>query len=192
MARGRRLGVPSGGAARPTRAMVREAVFDMVASAGGIDGCRVADLFAGSGAVGIEALSRGAGQVTFVDSDPRAVAAVRANLGVLGPLAGLGLVVQADVFAWLGRQAGGSAGGEESGGFELVFCDPPYAFGGWGDLFDRIERVVVPGALVVAESSRPIEAPAHWGSVRARGYGSSVLSIVRTPNPASTLPEGPR
>lgn len=153
--------------------MVREAVFDMLASAGGLGQVRALDLFAGSGAMGIEALSRGVGHVTFVDADPRAAAAVRANLCVLGPLVSRGEVVCSDVMGWLARS--------QVAGFELALCDPPYAFERWGDLFALIERAVVAEALVVVESSRQVQTPASWVSVRSRAYGASVVSIVRSP-----------
>lgn len=168
--------MPPGGASRPTRDMVREAVFDMVASAGGLDGATVADLFAGSGAMGIEALSRGAARATFVDADQRAVACVRANLAVLGPMAALGEVVCADVPSWLGRRQAAP-----TGGFELVLCDPPYAFERWDDLFVQLEGAVAAEALVVIESGRPIGPPQGWASVRCRSYGASVVCIVRSP-----------
>lgn len=209
-ARGRRLRVPPGGASRPTRGLVREAVFDMVGSAGGLVEARVADLFAGSGAMGIEALSRGAAAATFVDADARAAATVRANLAVLGPLACRAEVVCADVSAWLGRRqaavggsvvggpvvgcpvVGGSVvggpvvGGSVVGGsvadFDLVLCDPPYAFGRWDDLFAQLWARCAPEALVVVESGQRIEPPVGWVSVRSRSYGSSVVSIVRSPH----------
>ena len=78
--RGRRLNAPVGDHVRPTSDRVREAIYDILFSLGGVEGLQVADLFAGTGAVGIEALSRGAASVTFVDRDPRSIEAVRANL----------------------------------------------------------------------------------------------------------------
>src|ERR1700676_1893531 len=82
--RGRRLAAPANPAVRPTTDRGREAVFDILFSLGGVDGLQVADLFAGSGALGIEALSRGAASVTFVDRDPVALAAVQDNLASVG------------------------------------------------------------------------------------------------------------
>ncbi|MFN2506284.1 MAG: RsmD family RNA methyltransferase, partial [Acidimicrobiales bacterium] len=84
LAGGRRLQAPEGRSIRPTSERVREAVFASLGSLGAVQGARVLDLFAGSGALGIEALSRGARSATFVDSDLRAVAAIRANLAAVG------------------------------------------------------------------------------------------------------------
>src|SRR5439155_24104030 len=98
-AKGRRLQAPPGRDVRPTSDRVREAVFSSLASMEAVEGASVLDLFAGTGALGIEALSRGAATATFVDDDPRAVAAVKANLASTG-LDG-GTVVRADALRWL-------------------------------------------------------------------------------------------
>lgn len=170
-ARGRRLRVPPG--ARPTRARVREAVFDMLGSLGGVAGACVADLFAGSGALGIEALSRGAASAVFVDSDRGAAAAVRENLSVLGPAAGRGEVVCCEVLRWLW------AGGGAHLPLDLVLCDPPYAFDLWGQVLGGLGRLLGPASLVVVESSGPIEVPEGWVSIRSRPYGTSLVNLVR-------------
>ncbi|MGH9064864.1 MAG: RsmD family RNA methyltransferase, partial [Acidimicrobiales bacterium] len=109
-ARGRRLVAPPGAGTRPTADRVREAMFDMVESLGGVEGAAVADLFAGSGALGVEAISRGAERATFVETDRGALAALRANLAVLGARAQRAQVVRADVLAWLGGGATAAAG----------------------------------------------------------------------------------
>src|ERR1700729_2133336 len=82
--RGRRLSARLPATVRPTSDRVRESIFDILGSRGGVVGLRVVDLFCGSGALGVEALSRGAASVTFVDSDPSALDAVRQNLGAVG------------------------------------------------------------------------------------------------------------
>ena len=112
---GRRLQAPPGDAVRPTSDRVREALFSILA--GHVPGARVLDLFAGSGALGIEALSRGAASATFVDSAPTALEALRANLGTLGAEAE---VRRQDARRFLG---GASADARE---YDLVFLDPPY------------------------------------------------------------------
>ena len=116
--RGRPLQAPLGQATRPTADRVREALFSMLASRlGSFEGLRVADLYAGSGALGLEAISRGAAHATFVEKDPKAQAAIKANA------AKLGITEQV-------RTVGGSALSlPRSDGFDLVFADPPYAPG---------------------------------------------------------------
>ena len=109
--KGRRLQAPRGARTRPTADRVREALFAML---GDVSGARVLDLYAGSGALGIEALSRGAESATFVERDRHALAALRRNLDAVGADA---LVVARDVERFLARQ---------TGTFDLVFCDPPY------------------------------------------------------------------
>lgn len=162
LARGRRLSAPPGRQTRPTSDRVRESMFNMLMSLGVIDGARVADLFAGTGALGIEALSRGAASAVFVDDDAAAVRVIRSNLEQTG-LAG-GEVVRADVLRWA----------PGAGPFDLVFCDPPYAFAGWAELFG-----VLGAELLVAESDREIEAPEGWEVLKARQYGGTVVTLVR-------------
>src|SRR6202140_1337063 len=114
-ARGRRLKTPKG--IRPTQGIVKEAMFNLVGPA--IDGVHVLDLFAGSGAIGIEALSRGAAGVTFVDHEPRGLAILRQNLDVLG-LKERARIVRGDVVRWL------EASPDVAKRASFVFLDPPY------------------------------------------------------------------
>jgi 16S rRNA (guanine966-N2)-methyltransferase len=165
---GRRLQAPAGAATRPTSDRVREALFSILGDR--VDDARVLDLFAGSGALGIEALSRGAGDATFVDSAPAAVAALRANLAALGAHAE---VVRADALRWL-RTA--SAAARQ---YDLVFLDPPYrrAPGLGAALSDLLPAALAPGALVVSESDRrsPLELPIHLTDERR--YGDTLIRI---------------
>jgi 16S rRNA (guanine(966)-N(2))-methyltransferase RsmD len=165
---GRRLKAPPGDATRPTSDRVREALFSILGDR--VPGARVLDLFAGSGALGLEALSRGAASVTFVDSAPGALAALRANLAALGAE---GEVVRADGLRWL-RAA--SAAARQ---YDLVFLDPPYrrAQGLGAGLSDLLPAVLAPGALVVVESDRraPIELPLH--AIDERRYGDTLIRI---------------
>ena len=166
-ARGRRLAAPAGHATRPTSDRVREATFNALDSLGVVRGAEVLDLFAGSGALGIEALSRGASRVTFVDDDPRALTVVRANLGATG-LAEAASVVQTDALRFL-------AGARHV--FDLVLLDPPYRFDdeSWGRLL-----AAVAAKLVVLESDRPIEVGPDWEVLRSKRYGSTVVDLVRS------------
>jgi 16S rRNA (guanine966-N2)-methyltransferase len=163
-ARGRRLVAPDGPATRPTGDRVREAVFNALHSLDAVVGRRYLDLFAGSGALGIEALSRGADHCTFVDSSPAALRAIRANLDATG-LAARAAVRQADAAAFL-------AGSREH--FDVALLDPPYAFDGWADLLTRL-----PADLVVVESGHEIELPAGWDAPRTRRYGGTVVHFAR-------------
>ncbi|MGQ0616523.1 MAG: RsmD family RNA methyltransferase [Acidimicrobiia bacterium] len=162
---GLRLVTPSGRGTRPTGDRVREATFNALGSLGLVDGAAVLDLFAGSGALGIEALSRGAARATFVDVRPAALAAVRANLATTG-LGGRADVVRADAMAW--------AAAERAPRFDLALLDPPYAFDLWPVLL-----AAVPAPTAVLESDREVDPGAGWLVIRSRRYGSTVVAIAR-------------
>jgi 16S rRNA (guanine966-N2)-methyltransferase len=146
---------------------VRESIFDILGSMGGVEGLAVCDLFCGSGALGAEALSRGAASVTFVDHDPAALEAVRANLAAAG-LADLpgqsATVVRAELPGWVSR----------AGRFDLALCDPPYAFGDWETLLGALSADVA-----VLESSAPVEVPGPWVVTRSRRYGGTLVTVAR-------------
>ncbi|HEX5267663.1 MAG TPA: RsmD family RNA methyltransferase [Acidimicrobiales bacterium] len=174
-ARGRRLVGPRGSATRPTSDRVREAVFDILASleaagAARVGGAEVVDLYAGTGAMGIEALSRGAAGATFVETDPAAVLAIETNLAATG--LGPGHVVRRDVDAFLRSGAVRS----RPGPFDLAFCDPPYGFEGWDDLL-----AALPARLVVAEAGAPIPSRAGRPLIRSRRYGGTVVELLGEP-----------
>lgn len=175
-AKGRRLQAPPGDATRPTLDRVREAVFNALVSLDAVDGARVLDLFAGSGALGIEALSRGAVHATFVERDAVARRAIDANLATTG-LADRAEVVARDAMAFLGPAAGAAAGN-----FDLVLLDPPYDTDDvvWAEILDSVARVA-PGGVVVAESARAVSLPPSWHVLREKGYGSTLVVIARPP-----------
>lgn len=165
-ARGRRLQAPKGLATRPTSDRVREATFNALESMALVVDAIVLDLFAGTGAMGIEALSRRAGAATFVDSDPLAIAAIEANLSSLGMDGGK--VVRGDVLRFL--RSGGAAGAT------LVIADPPYSFDQWDELLALVEGPSL--AAVVLESDREIEPGDAWAVRRAKRYGGTVVTIT--------------
>lgn len=136
---------------------------------GAVEGLEVLDLYAGSGALGIEALSRGAATATFVDSDARAVAAIRRNLADLGLL---GEVWRSEALAWLDRAPRT---------FGLLFVDPPYDCARLvtQPLAERLPRVADRGARIVTESDRrqPLELPLPL--LRERVYGDTRIAIHR-------------
>ena len=131
---------------------------------GVVEGAEVVDLFAGSGAMGIEALSRGAAHVTFVDDDRRARRAIEANLATT-KLSDRALVVGDDVLAFLELT---------DRRFDLAVLDPPYAYDGWLDVLAALDADVA-----VLESDRPIEPGTRWAVARTRGYGTTVVTICR-------------
>jgi 16S rRNA (guanine966-N2)-methyltransferase len=161
---GRRLAMPPGRGTRPTADRVREALFSML---GDVSGLRVLDLFAGSGALGIEALSRGAAAATFVESDSRAAATIRSNLDSLGAE---GEVSRRDALAFLGSA---------KGYFDLVLADPPYDSAPLlaGQLAERLPGVLSEKARIVTESDKrhPLELP--FPLLRERAYGDIRIAI---------------
>ena len=168
-ARGRRLKAPKG--IRPTQGMVKEAIFNLIGP--GIADVHVLDLFAGSGALGIEALSRGAAAVTFVDREPRGLAILRQNLDALD-LKERSRVVRGDVVRWL------EASPDEIRRAGFVFLDPPYD----DAVLDRALKVIdreVSGATVVAEHSRRQELPTlvRLRVDRQRRYGDTMVTVFR-------------
>ena len=158
---GRKLQAPPGRDIRPTSDRVREAIFSSLESMDAVRGASIVDLFCGSGALGIEALSRGAASATFVDNDRSALATVEANLASTG-LDG-GRIVRADAVPWLGQ----------SNDFDLALVDPPYSFNGWDLVFSRLSS-----RLVMAESDRELDLPEGWRIVRRKRYGGTVVHLA--------------
>ena len=169
-ARGSKLLAPPGTAVRPTSDRVREAVFNSLGSLGVVLDASVLDLFAGSGALGIEALSRGANDCTFCESDPRAAGVIRENLSRTRT-AGSARVVVGDALALLS-----SGGPLEAVSVDLVVADPPYAFDRWDELLELLDTT---GAqVVVAESDRRVEETPRWRELRHRTYGGTTVTIL--------------
>lgn len=171
---GRNLKVPKSDAIRPTQDRVREALFNIVQCE--IGGADFLDLFAGSGAVGIEALSRGAKSATFVEMSRRHLAVLNENLAMLGNCAST--VIAAEVYRWLAAYSGS--------GFSIGFADPPYALGeekGYAQVLATLaERGVIrPDGLFIAEMTavqKPEETPG-WELLRDRTYGKTRICIWR-------------
>jgi 16S rRNA (guanine966-N2)-methyltransferase len=168
--RGRRLAAPKGTATRPTSDRVREALF---ATLGPLDGERVLDLFAGSGALGIEALSRGAGRTVFVERARPALAILRANLDTLELGPDVAEVRAADARGAL-RTA--RARGEK---YDLVLVDPPYrlAPGLGSELEEALGAVLAPGARVVTESDHRAPLDLQLTVAHERRYGDTLIRI---------------
>lgn len=163
--RGRRIEAPPGNDTRPTTDKVREAVFNALGSLDLVRDAVVLDLYAGTGALGIEALSRGAASCTFVERDRTALRVLRANLDQLGVrdrttvLAGNALAMAPGVPA------------------DLVLADPPYGFDQWPQLLAAVRA-----DFVVAEAEQEVPAPDGWTATRAKRYGRTwVTFLERTP-----------
>ena len=160
--------MPDGDKTRPTTDRVREATFNALFSLDAIDGATFCDLFAGSGALGLEALSRGAASAVFVERDRAALNALRTNVENLG-FDKAATVVAADSMAWLRRAEA----------VDVLLADPPYDFDRWDELFASANA-----PLVVAESGRPLSPPDGWEVLRERTYGSTVVAILRPSDPS--------
>lgn len=186
--RGRVLAAPKSGAIRPTQDRVREALFSMLAPE--LSGADVLDLFAGTGAIGLEAVSRGARSAAFVESDSRHMAVLRANLRIASPSgdprpAGLSTsrpfslsAFLADAYRWIASYSGP--------GFSIVFADPPYALGeerGYAPVLETLSRrgVVRRGGLFVAEMTavQHAEETPGWELLRDRTYGKTRVCVWR-------------
>jgi len=159
---GRKLIAPEGLSTRPTTDKVRQAVFNSLGSMGVLDGATVADLYAGSGALGIEALSRGAESCIFVERDRAALTALRANLKTLG-IEDRARVAGSDVLAY----APGITG------VDIALIDPPYTFTHWADLLG-----VLRADLAVAESGKEVDAPEGWAQLKVRRHGRTVITML--------------
>lgn len=174
---------------RPTMDVVKGAIFSSLGEL--VVGARVLDLFAGSGALGIEALSRGAASVIFVESDRRAVAAIEKNLEkthLAGPAA---TVQQMDVFRFLDRREGGA---EASGTYEIILADPPYAKAeGERDFTPELlcapmlRRALAPGGIFVLEHlpGAKLKLNGAWECFRQKRYGATEVALLRA------VPTGP-
>jgi 16S rRNA (guanine966-N2)-methyltransferase len=167
--KGHTIEAPAGLRTRPTSDRVRENVFNIL---GPVNDAVVLDLYAGSGALGLEALSRGAREAVFVDSDARAVTAIRRNLDALGIEAP---VHRRDAFAWLSGAAGAGAA------FDLVFADPPYSSAGpaAGRLDELLPPVLTDGSLTVTESDKRAPLELALPLVDERVYGDTRIAIHR-------------
>ena len=174
---GRNLKVPKTDAIRPTQDRVREALFNIIQFE--VAGCEFLDLFAGSGAVGLEALSRGAARVTFVERERRHIAVLRENLDSCRVLQSTAVdVVAAEAYRWLSSYSGP--------GFTIGFADPPYALGeekGYASVLATLAArgVIREGGLFIAEMTavqKPEETPG-WELVRDRTYGKTRLCMWR-------------
>lgn len=182
---GRRIAAPKGIGTRPTTDRVRESLFARLEAMGAVDGARVVDLFAGSGALGLEAMSRGAASAVLVEADPAAAAVARSNVVALGlrPVS----VVADRVDRFLSAAA---ARGE---GFDLMLCDPPYVLSDddLAEVLEAVADVLTPGAVVTVERSARSPRPG-WSTILepldGRTYGETTVWFAEMPHPTVGAP----
>ncbi|HET8749289.1 MAG TPA: 16S rRNA (guanine(966)-N(2))-methyltransferase RsmD [Sphingomicrobium sp.] len=171
--RGRAIEAPPGQSTRPTADRVREALFSMLASRlGSFEDLPVADLFAGSGALGFEALSRGAATVLFIENDPKAAAAIHRNAETLGASGRIQLLT------------GSALALPKAGPFDLIFADPPYAPGSGNAVAEAIQKAkwLAPGGWLSIETARgdAVE-PGELTIDVARELGRARITLLRRP-----------
>ena len=166
--RGAKITAPKGTATRPTGDRVREATYNLI---GPVEDASVLDLFAGSGAMGLEALSRGARRCVFVESDRAACAEIHDNLGKLR-LTGAH-VLHKDAFQAMREERGAGRS------YDLVLVDPPY--GDWPELhsllFEALPSTIAPDGLLVVETSAKVEPELPLTRVTSRRYGSARITL---------------
>ena len=166
--RGRPIVAPEGEATRPTTDRAREATFNALVSLGAVEDAKVVDLFAGSGAMGIEALSRGAASCTFVERDRKALDSIRYNIKALQLIENT-TVLSGDVMTNVVALRN----------VDLVLADPPYDFDRWTDLLTVLNLVLAPGGVVVTESGREIQPPDGWEAIRSKRYGRAWVAFLQ-------------
>jgi len=161
--KGHRIAAPKGETTRPTSDFVREAAFNLI---GPVDDATVLELFAGSGALGLEALSRGAAKAVFVDSDREACRTINANLDKLR--------LEATVLC----QDAIRAVAADRGAYDLILCDPPYDFDRRDALAPHLARLLTPDGLLVYQTDARTEPAIEGLEIRtSRKYGSARLTL---------------
>jgi 16S rRNA (guanine966-N2)-methyltransferase len=160
-ARGRPLRAPLPKGVRPTTDRVKESIFDILGSLGGVEDLEVADLFCGSGGLGIEALSRGAASVLFVDADRGSLDAAKSNLAAVGLDDGRANFVLQRIGTWLPPAV------------DLVLMDPPYDQLALEPLVARLDA-----PRCVVESAQPLDEIPSWATTRERRYGTTLVTVL--------------
>ena len=185
-ASGRRIKVPRGSVVRPTTDRVKESLFSALEARMPLEGARVLDAFAGSGALGIEALSRGAEHVTFVELRGAVLEVLHANLCLLG-FESRAEVLRGDIVRRLGQLKDRQGGGEipkasaarthDIATYDIAFCDPPYRYKSWSVLLE-----LLPAKLLVIEADRPVvgagDGAADWKAHYEKRLGSTVIQFA--------------
>jgi 16S rRNA (guanine966-N2)-methyltransferase len=181
--KGRRLKAPTWEGLRPTSDKLRETLFNVLAAR--VDGARVLDGYAGTGAIGLEALSRGAAHVTFIEQSRRAAALIDANAAVCG-VQGDYTIACGDFVAVLSRP-------DMPGGFDLILLDPPYDIANVRTVLDRAAGLLAPGGLIVFERAtrQDPDVPASLRRVQDVRSGDSTLTLFTRTTTSSPVSEHP-
>lgn len=169
--RNRRLMSPRGQAIRPVMDGVKEYIFNVIRDR--VEGAEVCDLFAGSGSLGIEALSRGAARAAFVDFSAESIRIIRASIADL-EIADTATVIRDEAFRFVRRTPARP--------FDIVFCDPPYGFSGTGEIVGELIAggIIAPGGIVVVEHESELSLEERIGPfvrVRRRPFGRTTISM---------------
>ncbi len=174
--KGRKIKAPSSKSTRPTSARVKKSLFDMLEARADLHGFSVLDLFAGSGALGIEAISRGATEVIFVDNASRTL---KENMDLIRADTADVRVVRNDALAYLKSAAAGGVL------FDLIFLDPPYAFSNWPELLQLSSKLLSEESYLVIESDQEVQLPDSLRLEKLKSYGSTVVMIAAPAQMAS-------
>ncbi|MDE2996711.1 MAG: 16S rRNA (guanine(966)-N(2))-methyltransferase RsmD [Bacteroidota bacterium] len=169
----RSLSSPEGKDVRPTTDRTREAMFNLLVSRLDLDGARVADVYCGSGSLGLEAYSRGAAWIEFVDQDTRSLSLAQKNAYSLDEYAPCRFS-RSDVVTWARNQRPAS--------FDLILADPPYHAEGMDELVDAILPLLTPDGVFLLEHDRKRNMPASPALEDDRVYGKSAVAIYRAPS----------
>ena len=170
-ARGRKLESPTGNDVRPTTDVVKEAIFSIIQF--DVEGCTFLDAFAGSGQMGLEALSRGASKAYFIDSSRRSMAVIKKNIGICGLSDEKAVTVQADSVSYI------AASGKS---FDIIFLDPPYMTGLLQKALAAAEKAVSENGIVICEHPKEEELPETVGELTLRKnyrYGKIIISVYK-------------
>lgn len=170
--KGKKIKTPSGSLTRPTSSRVKKSLFDMLCTRMDFFGIEVLDLFAGSGSLGLEAISRGASHVEFVDSAHSVVQVLKENVASIPPEVAQVAVMKSSALGFLKNRI--SMGVH----YDLVFCDPPYLFDEWNELLGHVIQVMTKYSIIVIESDREVVLPDGLVVLKVKDYGSTVIILA--------------
>ena len=170
--KGKKIKAPPGLLTRPTSARVKKSLFGMLSTRIDFFGIEVFDLFAGSGSLGLEAISRGASQVEFVDSAHNAVRVLKQNVLGIPPDIARTSAIKSPAVPFLKNRISTNAH------YDLVFCDPPYLFDDWNELLGYVIQVMTKDSIIVIESDREVTLPEGLSVLKVKDYGSTVITLA--------------